>query len=355
MKAKAVALILVCLSAREAATQTMTPEQAFKEAAAGAARREGFGVLERADAATPLALPKPTFTLEGGKEEKKVTGTIGVAFESTTLDLTFSGPIGEGADEASPITLDGLAGGTSVSVGFTGSRVVKDALSLADVGTQSALCKAQELTTDCGLEDLLGKNRSAFLRTFMVRVPTYYGLHAKLARKEFTYTANESLAKDTVQTHAAGSVVGSFGILTPQLWFVAAHVDYQRFYKAAGKPKELCFPYTVDGTAVSGVATCRSTTIGEPQKKADTVLTVEGRRVFTDRGVGVNPTLRYSVGDKVTTVELPLYFLSEKSEAENNPVPSLNGGISVGWHSKNGLVARAFVGVAFGLIDLHQP
>ncbi len=325
-----------------------TPQQ--KEA-----RERTRQAVDQPEPSSPLALAKPKLSLEATKDAKKVVGSVGLAWKDNAFDVTFSGPIGEEAPEASPLTLDGLANGAFVQIGFTGAHAVKGAWTSADVDAMQAMCKKLGMANDCDTSSMKPSDRARFLRLYMYKVPTYYGLHAKLGRKKFDFATKDRLGSDVSESHNALSVVGSVGVLTPQFWFVVGHVEAQRYYKAGGKPQQLCVPFLVDNAAVSGVTTCRTTTVGAPKSVTETVLTLEGRRIFVGHGLGLNPTLRYGVEERVTTFEMPVYFFQEKADSAKNPVPGLNGGISAGWHSEQGFVVRAFVGVAFGLIDLKTP
>ena len=319
---------------------------AQRDARAGeraAARRLAFAVTEQPDATSPFSLTKPKLSLEATKEAQKVVGSIGLAFTQATLDLTFSGPIGEDDEEASPLTLDGLVNGAFVQVGFTGSSAIKRNLTARDVDAIDGFCDRLIPGDDCDATAMTSADRARFLRLFMRKLPLYYGAHVKLGSNEFSYTTDAALATDVSEKHNAVAVVASLGVLTPQLWFIAGHLEGQRYYNAAGGPQQLCVPF---GTA--GATTCRTTTVGRPTKSTETIATLEGRRIFVGRSVGLNPTFRYALEEKTTTVEMPVYFFQEKADALKDPVPSLNGGVSFGWHSDKGFQMRAFVGVAVG-------
>jgi hypothetical protein len=101
------------------------------------------------------------------------------------------------------------------------------------------------------------------------------------------------------------------------------------------------------------VTTCRTTRFGEPTDKVSTLLTVEGRRMVAGV-IALNPNFVMDLDTKLKNVEVPIYFLRtlEDVKKEGKSTPSLSGGVSFGWHSKNGVYARAVIGVAFKLIRL---
>jgi hypothetical protein len=295
-----------------------------------------------------LIMPQPQFTLLAEKGKQAVSGTLGIALDDWNLDVTFSGPIGETDREASPLTLGGLQNGASIRFGFSQGNIGRRWLSSRDVDRISEFCDEQQLGDDCDTTDMTPDQRAQFIRLLLPRVSVLWGVHVTLNREKFTFSTDDGLT-DTSLSHTNQGFTGSIGLLTSDLWFLAAHVERQKFRKAAGPAQQVCIP-----SGTQGAIKCRTTRLGAPSDTLDTsLLTLEGRRIFVRSNVGVNPRFTADLEEDVQTFEVPVYFMREQGDPSKNPVPGLNGGVSVGWHSKNGAVVRAFVGVAFKLIGLR--
>lgn len=315
------------------------------EAERTGAERLSSAAIQQPEARTPMTVGKPQLTLTAEKGKQVVTGTVGVAYGTTSYDLVFSGPIGEDDEVASPLTLDGLANGASVRFGITSGSAVKRRLTAADIQAITDFCTEINMPNDCDTTDMDPWDRAKYLRLFMPKVPVFWGAHAKVNRAKFTYSLDDGLT-DTSDFHTGVGGTFSLGLLLPNLWFVAGHIEIQKAHKAAANPLQLCVP-----RGPAGVTSCRTTRLGEPTESTTRILTLEGRRVFVGRNVAINPNAAFDLDEKVSLYEIPVYFLREELAAMN-PLPSLNGGISFGYHSENGLAIRAFVGVSFSLIQL---
>jgi hypothetical protein len=295
-----------------------------------------------------LILPQPQFTLVAEKGKQAVSGTLGVAFNDWNLDATFSGPIGESDREASPLSLGGLQNGASIRFGFSQGTIGRKWLSERDLDRISQLCVELKRGDDCDTTDMTPDQRARFIRLLLPRVSFLWGVHVTLNREKYTFSTDNGLT-DTSLSHTNQAFTGSIGLLTSDLWFFAAHFEGQRFRKAGGPAQQVCIPSGAEGSVK-----CRTTRLGAPSDELkSSLLTVEGRRIFVGSNIGVNPRLTADLEEDLQTFEVPVYFMREQSDPSKNPVPSLNGGVSIGWHSKNGAVVRAFVGVAFKLIGLR--
>lgn len=295
-----------------------------------------------------LVYAQPQFTLTAEKGRQKVSGTIGIAVDNWSLDTTFSGPIGEEDDEASSLTLGGLQNGASIRLGFSHGTVTTRRMSDDVVASIDEFCEAIKLGDDCDTTDMSPSIRAEFIRLFLPRTSVFWGVHLTLNREKFTYSPDKGLT-DTSLSHTNQAFTGSIGILTSGLWFFGAHIEQQRFRKASGPAIQVCVPLESQGST-----RCRNTRLGAPADEITTrLLKLEGRRVFVGRNVGINPRFTADLDDDVQSFELPIYFMREQFDAGKNPVPSLNGGVSMGWHSKEGAVIRAFVGVAFKLVNVR--
>lgn len=303
--------------------------------------------VQQPDAHAGLVLAQPQWTLIAEKGKQSVSGTIGVALDDWALDFNFTGPIGEKDESASPLTLGGLQTGATARFGFSHGSITKQRLTADDVQRITDFCEARGTVDDCDTSDMEPAERAAFIRLFMPKLPIMWGAHLTFGRENFIYSADQGLT-DTSEKHTSQSGTFSIGVLTPGLWFFAAHIETQRFTKHGAAAIQVCAPF-----ATAGATTCRSTRTVPPVSVSTELLTLEGRRVFIGRNVGVNPRFVVDLREKTKVFELPVYFLREELDPAKNSVPSLNGGVSVGWHSETGAAIRAFVGVAFKLFDLR--
>jgi len=295
---------------------------------------------------TPLRVPVPQFTFVAEKGKQEVKGTIGADIGDTNAYVELAGPIGENAKQASPLTLSGLANGARVTVGVSRNRLFL-APSTELLDAMEALCEARTIDPCAMSRATTAEDRQAFMALFVRRVPTFYGVSATLNRDEFEYLSPDFQA-DLTATHGGVGLTASAAALFRFQWFLSGFLRYERAHEPSSETAvEVCTPLT------SGALKCRETRLAPPVLNTQTQFGIELRHRFESIGVGIAPRLEYRFDDDHKLIEVPLYFLRDTSDAERPTFGQrLNGGVSVGWKTADGLVARAFIGVAFDLLKL---
>jgi hypothetical protein len=321
---------------------------------------------------SPYALPVPEVSLLTTKDGTEATAVIGVSNPFRGFRTTFKTPIGKEADaEATPLSLSGLANQASVDFAFIGKRVFRDSDDIDDL--RLAFCEERQIASSaCSDQQFSGDEREAFLNYGMHEHPTLYTAHVQIGGKSFDFVERGTTAKVTEKftSLAAG---GSYGwlFLQQQSVFTIA-VDAVRDYAGSKDTTLLCQPIATD---VPGTERCDTRTIGRPTPTKKGTLTLDFRKVFTRTVdvpatpgtggkpatpapipqqttpvVGLSVQARVQVVDGGATVwgiEAPVYFLQKKPD--QNKSVALNGGASAGWTSKDGVVARVFIGTTFAL------
>jgi hypothetical protein len=322
---------------------------------------------------SPYALPVPEITLQTTKEGTEATAVIGVSNPFWGFRTTFKTPIGKEDDaEAAPLSLSGLGNQATVDFAVIRSRIFRD-----DPGidrARLALCARNGIPAGkCSDQAFTGTQREQFLDLGMQAHPTVFTAHVQIGGKSFDFVDPGGATKQTEKftSIAAG---GSYGwlLLSSQSVF-AVNVDLARDYDGSQDTTLLCQPIATD---VSGTERCDSRTIGRPTASRKVTTTLDFRKVFTrlepvpaKPGVGDKPPTPSPIPEQSVPVvgmslqlrvqaaqdekvvwglEAPVYFLQKKPD--QNKSVSLNGGASAGWNSKDGFVARVFIGPAFGLL-----
>jgi hypothetical protein len=173
-----------------------------------------------AEGANPIHPTQATSVLTAERGKQALSGTIGVTAGTTSFDVVFSGPIGEGDDVASPLSLDRLANGATVRFGFTSGNAVKRRLRRADIDAITEVCQELGMGDDCDPTDIEDPgDRARFIRQYLHALSFYWGAHLKANRAKFTYSLDEDLT-DTEATHVRLGGAVSVGFLLPSFWFV---------------------------------------------------------------------------------------------------------------------------------------
>src|SRR5437764_716626 len=75
----------------------------------------------------------------------------------------------------------------------------------------------------------------------------------------------------------------------------------------AGPASDVCMPYGSDGAL-----RCKSSVIGAPLKVTKSVGSIELRRFFSST-IAISPSARYDFTNAVTQIDVPIYFLTNRS------------------------------------------
>jgi hypothetical protein len=322
--------------------------------------------------ASPYALPVPEVTLQTTKDGTEASAVIGVSTPFWGFRTTFKTPIGKEADaEATPLSLSGLANQATVDFAYIRTRVFRNSATIDSA--RLALCKARGIPNDkCSDQAFTGQEREDYLNLGIHAHPSIFTAHVQVGGKSFDFVERGGSARLTEKftSIAAG---GSYGWLFLNSQSVLAmNVDAARDYAGSRDSTLLCRPLTTD---LPGTERCDTRTIGRPTASRKVTTTLDFRKVFSriealpatpGAGaptppavpeqsrpvVGLNVQLRIQAIEDAKTVwglEAPVYFLQKKPD--QNKSVALNGGASAGWNSRDGFVARVFIGSAFALIS----
>lgn len=296
---------------------------------------------------TDLRQTSVALILEAGQEKTEVTGRIGFGVRDFLMDLKFQAPLGTGQDEATVATLSGLSNDAIADFGFawlhwranppSGQRLVE----AFEVCKEYWAARGEEAQQVCTAQMLpRGAWRNRFYDYFdFSDTALSVGARVKAGRKEFDYLETETLEAQTV-SHNVWGVTSFLGVYSTQIGLIGANYQYEQFWKAAGKAREICQP--LDGSV--GVLACRDAVVGEPTKKAQSIVQLEWRRFLVGSRLAINPSISQELTEGVTGIDVPFYFLKSGDGG-------LNGGVRVGWRSDTDAISVSlFVGAALDLI-----
>lgn len=337
----ALVLTLSPISLAGDAPQPQTLVDKAEAAARALETRAETRQFRESSAAGPVSdagIPRPALMFTAAKEDKKAEATCGFVFGDSVLDLKVSTPLQEGAEVARPLSLDGLANGASLQLGF--SRLVWPFK--LDEERLAALCEGLGKPDGCDLEDFAGPRKQEFRDALgYSRTLQTYGVKVAGGRNDFKWIDAATL-EDRKERHNNWSVGALAGLYDPALGFLAARFDYQGAYEPSDE-LTVCRPI-----ADTAGEKCQDRALAGPTKTNAAIVRLEWRRFLLRSRVALNPVVSRDLKNKVSSIEVPLYFL------QNTADKGLNGGVSFGWRSdQKGLVARVFVGASLGAIG--QP
>lgn len=303
---------------------------------------------------SPLAVPQPKLILETTKDGKTVIkARIGMEMQKKyILDLQVASPTNQSGD-TTLATLDGLSNGTSAEVGF--SRVIwreGEARSMlnnvlesddarqgndaresndvregddADEPSLMELYSRPELSTRPSAVAVLGSThyKSAVkasrdhLKSY---TPFFLTARAKVGQQEFHFVDEETLRPGD-QTHSGHELTASVGAYLRGRFYTSLSYRGGREF-AAGRKANLCSPF--EGT---NSLECRDLVVGMPKERKTEDLEFEVRRLFGTLGFAAR--LSRDLQEKVTFVEVPIYFLQKLGASEME----MNGGVAIKWQS----------------------
>jgi len=159
----------------------------------------------------------------------------------------------------------------------------------------------------------------------------------EMGRSSFEFVDAKTGAEQPAALRTPIGASGTVGTIFENGVAVALSVERQRSYKA-GKSAQLC------GDFATGIVKCDDVVLGGPSSSDATVASITLQKA--GKNVGVQPRLsyRWTASRKITSVDVPIYVLQNKDGG-------LNGGVSLGWRTKDGARAVLFVGV---MTDLFQ-
>lgn len=243
-------------------------------------------------------------------------------------------PFDDKKNRADFATLDGLATGLSVKVGFnkTWSRLKDEATPLDKLDLME-LVKAK-----CTDPDRKQSCLDAIAKGWEVLLPHAFkwghamDVHIGAARNGFDYF-NRSFAKVS-DTRYSWLVGGSYGVYNQRrTQFYAAGFDFVRGY-AAAKEQIFCPP----GSGPTNLE-CLQGRFSPPKSDVSRLLYVETRQIL---GRPFSVRLTRDLARDETGIDVPIYFAQNKDK-------KFDGGFRMGWTTTDHFQAGVFVGTTFDM------
>jgi len=317
---------------------------------------------------------------------QSVDGRRALRRPTGTLNLIVSTPL-NGADEAQPATLDGLANGTRATlrfgqwVSYTATETRPEAQEIAERAV--ARCRAEETDRYPRIRQALGATPSAeavqavvkahedalkecddpaagpqvqidryltdrdvqrythFIRPRGIR---QYGFELSVGRNNFEFVDPATLAEDS-ERHIQWSGRGFY------TWYpggsktaISLSAGYERAYEAADE--ETFCPANPNNIVIR----CISARGAPPELNESLLLSLGVRHQVTHggrlRNVAIAPLVTYDVLDDVWGVDVPVYFIPDGDNG-------LTGGIRFGYRSDRDskFSVGIFVGAAFNFLQ----
>ena len=284
--------------------------------------------------------------------------------QSTRFAFILSTPVREGADDAMPADLDGLANGTSLTlrVGrfllhpFSGDP---PALARSIAANAREECRrkrrleeqSEEAIAGCTTEpvsNMVGIYRAGRAREYEAllepRPPRDLGFEISVGVNDFDFINPIILAEDS-ERHVQWSVSGH-----GTLYFIRSRsaisgsIAYERAWKSADEAT-FCPP-----NPNNVVVQCTTAAGGPPELNESLLLSFGLRHQFGGRGLlrglAIAPEVTYDVLDDVVGVDVPVYVLP-------NSDGGLTGGVRFGYRSdrEDKFSMGVFIGAAFSLFQ----
>lgn len=321
-----------------AVSESPKPSDEERQAAEAAGIRRGLDVGRR-----PLVAPAPVsrvalledaVSLVATDKDRRGIVTAVLRRPNWTFGVELSGDLDSGTTE--PLDLDGLGDGSSVGVNlerwiWSMKPDIPALKALCRRHTGQDTCKASELPTPKAIEEFFEAQHAG-------STPVFLGLGASLGRNRFDYLDPATLESSSA-SYNNWRVDANVGLFRPDIGTVSLSYAYMRVY-VAGAESDLCRPL-----GSGGALECDSAVLSAPTLARHSIAGIEWRYLTAGQRLGMAARLARDFREDVTTVDVPLYFLSD-------PRQGLRGGVTVGWRSDSHVwTLRVFVGTAFSLFN----
>jgi hypothetical protein len=281
------------------------------------------------------------FLLEGSTDEK--SGTASASWTDGHNALQFKAKAPLSGELASPFSLDGLGGDSSLELSY--NRIQFPEISQSDHEAHDKLCERilEECrrsgasscgSSRCDVKNLTGADREEARRLLHLSDPIWFlGAGLTVANKTFDYLDEDTLnPQSTDKTSTSWSARAGF--FTEYFGFVIGSYSYVKEFNPGSAEQTVCQPLTGNGATV-----CADAVIGSPRETTRQVLTGEFRKFFNS-GVAVAPNIQRDLENDVTLVALPVYFIMNKDGAPT-------GGLRLTWRSDTDTTTvSVFIGAA---------
>ena len=312
---------------------------------AAAERRESLTVrskalLEKAPDPTVtngIVTPDAKFTFAAGPDGKEARVQIGVQSGALTTTLSFKGRLNPKGDTA-------LLGVTGLSADTTGAIAVSYSRwhPKVDEARAAAVCETfavRRLTiagtrgSGCSISALASEPDLQRAQALAVHwsLPLIVGAKYEMGRSSFEFVDARTGADQPTAFRTPVGASGTIGTIFENGTALALTVERQRSYRA-GTPAQLCTDLS------ASIKKCSDAVLGGPSTSDATLASISVQRAGKNVGVQPRVSYRWTTSGRTTSVDVPIYVLQNKSNG-------LNGGVSLGWRTKDGARAVLFVGV----------
>lgn len=162
-------------------------------------------------------------------------------------------------------------------------------------------------------------------------MPLILAAKYEMGRSSYDFVDAKTGAEQPAAIRTPIAASGTLGTIFDNGTAFALTVERQRTYKA-GKSAQLCSDFS------TLIVKCDDVVLGGPATKDATIASVMLQR--TGKTIGMQPRLayRWAASGNITSLDVPVYVLQNKDGG-------LNGGVSFGWRTHDGVRAVLFVGV----------
>jgi hypothetical protein len=284
----------------------------------------------------------PEILLESTTEEKRATARFGVRNGGFLLDVRLEGPLDAATREARPVSLDGLATGTTADLGVTWT--IWNAGDMRQVDMDRICVESGQSADRCSHSRMNEALRRRYLYAAGNFTPVLLGVRVRGGRNRFKYADQTTFEQSSV-VHDNWSVSASAGVFKPSVGLLALRYEYQSVFVEGAGAREICAPQTE-----TDALECRSLVLAPPREKKKSILRGEWRRFLPGGRVAVDLLVSHDFNEKVSSIDLPIYILTERSDKDGKG--GLTGGARFGWRSDtDDFTLGVFVGGRFKLFD----
>lgn len=291
-----------------------------------------------------------TFKLQGGGGSDNLDANSGVLrTRDSQWQVTFSAPLNEDGDTTDIATLDSLASGFKLELGFAKKFQLFGAPSSSEMNDRLEVARARcraNARGDRKLEEICATRPAdeTLFEDYGVGVnvhkgTTKVGLSAAIGYDNFKYRDPATLVKNDVNKFSYSGGVYLSHLFGSGETSLTGQIKYEVGYEAADK-RILC-----PGNPTNIVIECFNTPDAPPTRDKSLLASFDLRQYLGDDlgfPVAIAPLVTYDISDDVLGVDVPLYLVG-------NGEAGLSGGVRVGWRSDtDDAVVGIFIGKTFG-------
>jgi hypothetical protein len=303
-------------------------------AGTASAKRPQFAPAADATSTAGISLPITGAIVRSSKDDTDV------AIQASKAWTSGGGGVAAGGKISGPLrgsttklaTLDGLGDSTTLELSVS---VLRWTIGAPDANKMAEACRKYVDANECKLTDLPTRTaRRDFDQAVNYGHPLLLRVGGRMGYRSIDYLDDQTLAAGSVNI-VPWSVFGGAGVVFPSVAYVG--VGYRREHAiGAEDPSEVCRP-----VAQTGASTCADAVVGRPRITNRNILSAEARTFIGP--FGSNPSVNVDLSNRVTGVQVPLYFAHDDEGG-------LIAGVTPSWRSDTkDFSAFLFIG---GTLDL---